>query len=124
MLPPPGGETERNLDRVDGRVWAMLLMGNCLCLHVGASCRGWIPASAGMTELGDLAPGGEGVHVGKDEVAGAVASEPGLVLAPDYWEGVEDVCCVVLVQAVEVEVEGGEAAAQVAALLLVPRRAR
>ena len=87
-----------------------------------------------MTELGDLPPdregcarggpyslrlhrhvgqgvaGGEGVHVGKDEVAGAVASEPGLVLAPDDGEGVEDVGCVVLVEAVEVEVEGVEAA--------------
>ena len=70
--------------------------------------------------------GGEGVHVGEDEVAGAVAAELGLVLAADYGEGAEDVAGVVPVQAVEVEVEGVEAGPEVPALLLVPgeRRAR
>ena len=34
--------------------------------------------------------GGEGVHVGEDEVAGAVAAELGLVLPADYGEGAED----------------------------------
>ena len=39
--------------------------------------------------------GGEGVHVGEDEVAGAVAAELGLVLPADYGEGAEDVAGVV-----------------------------
>ena len=39
--------------------------------------------------------GGEGVHVGEDEVAGAVVAELGLVLPADYGEGAEDVAGVV-----------------------------
>ena len=35
--------------------------------------------------------GGEGVHVGEDEVLGAVGTERGLVLALDDGEGAEDV---------------------------------
>ena len=60
---------------------------------------------AGMTKLGRPArlhrhhglhvAGGEGVHVGEDEVAGAVAAELGLVLPADYGEGAEDVAGVV-----------------------------
>ena len=39
--------------------------------------------------------GGEGVHVGEDEVAGAVAAELGLVMFLDDGEGAEDVAGVV-----------------------------
>ena len=90
----------------------------------------WIPAFAGMTkwgrgidELGGgndevgrparlhrhhclRVPGGERVHVGEDQVAGAVPAELGLVLPSDYREGAQDVAGVLPVQAVEVEVEG------------------
>ena len=65
-------------------------------------------------------PGGEGAHVGEDEVAGVVAAESGLVFAADDGEGAEDVGGVLAVKAVEVEVEGVEAGAQVAARFLVP----
>ena len=46
--------------------------------------------------------------------------ELGLVVALDDGEGGEDVGGVVSVEAVEVEVEGVEAGAEVAALFLVP----
>ena len=68
--------------------------------------------------------GGQGVHVGEDEVAGAVAAACGLILAADDREGVEDVGGVLAGQAVEVEIEGVEAGAQVAALLRVPGERR
>ena len=59
--------------------------------------------------------GCEGVHVGKDKGFGAVVAELGLVVALDDGEGGEDVGGVVPVEAVEVEVEGVEAGAEVAA---------
>ena len=55
--------------------------------------------------------GGEGVHVGQDEVAGAVAAESGLVLFAHDGEGVQHVAGVLTGEAVEVEVEGVEAGA-------------
>ena len=60
----------------------------------------------------------------QDQVAGAVAVEGFFVFAADYGEGVEDVAGVVAAQAVEVEVEGVEPGAQVAALLFVPDKGR
>ena len=59
---------------------------------------------------------GEGVHVGEDEVLGAVGVGGGLVLALDDGEGAEDVGDVVAGDAVEVEVAGIEAGAEVGAL--------
>jgi len=64
--------------------------------------------------------GGEGIHVGEDEVAGAVMVEGGFVFFADDGEGVQHVLRVVFVQAVEVEVERVEAGAQVAAFFFVP----
>ena len=66
----------------------------------------------------------EGVHVGVDEVAGAVASIRGLVLAADDGEGAQDVAGILSRDAVEVEVEGVQAGAQVAALFFVPDEGR
>ena len=63
---------------------------------------------------------GEGVHVGEDEVAGAVVAEGGFVFFADDGEGVQDVLRVFLGQAVEVEVERVEAGAQVAAFFFLP----
>ena len=65
-------------------------------------------------------PGGEGVHVRQHEVPGAVGAERRLVLPPDDGEGAQDVVRVVVVEAVEVEIQRVEAGAEVAALLLVP----
>ena len=50
-------------------------------------------------------PGSHGIHVGEDQVAGAVCAEPRFVFPTDYGEGVEHVLRVFLGQAVEVEVE-------------------
>ena len=58
-----------------------------------------------------MSPAGEGVHVGEDKGAGAVAAACGLVLAGDDGEGVEDACGDIAGQAVELEVEGIEAGA-------------
>ena len=55
--------------------------------------------------------GGEGVHVGEDEVAGAIVAEGGFVFTVDYGESVQHVLRVFLGQAVEVEVERVEAGA-------------
>ena len=66
----------------------------------------------------------EGVHVGADEVVGAVFAEGGLVLALDDGEGAEDVGGVIAVDAGEVEVAGVEAGAEVAALLFMPDEGR
>ena len=78
--------------------------------------------SSGLgSHLGFCVTGGEGVHVGEDEVFGAVAAvEFGLILALDDGEGGEDVAGVVAGEAVEVEVEGVEAGSEVAALFGVP----
>ena len=65
-------------------------------------------------------PGGEGVHVGEDELFGAVFAELLLVLPTDYREGVEYVARVVSRQAVQVEVQRVKLGAQVTALL--PKR--
>ena len=51
-------------------------------------------------------------------------AEGGFVVAADDGEGVEDVGGVVAGEAVEVEVEGVEAGAQVAALFIVPDEGR
>ena len=67
---------------------------------------------------------GEGVVVGEDHVFGAVVAEGGSVVAADDGEGVEDVGGIGAGEAVEVKVEGVEAGAQVAALLLVPDEGR
>ena len=67
---------------------------------------------------------GEGVHVGEDEVAGAVAVEGGFVFLADDGEGVQHVLRVFPGQAVEVEVERVEADAQVAAFFFVPDEGR
>ena len=64
--------------------------------------------------------GGEGVAVGEDHGFGAVVAEGGFVVTADDGEGVEDVGGVVFGEAVEVEVEGVEAGAQVAAFFFVP----
>ena len=66
----------------------------------------------------------EGVHVGEDEVAGAVAAEGCLVLALDDGEGAEDVGGVLAAYAVEVEVAGVEASAEVAAFFFIPDEGR
>ena len=55
--------------------------------------------------------GGEGVHVGEDEVAGTVVAEGGFVLLADDGEGVQHVLRVFFGQAVEVEVERFETGA-------------
>ena len=55
---------------------------------------------------------------------GAVGAEGGFVVAADDGEGVEDVGGVCAGEAVEVEVEGVEAGAQVAAFFLVPDEGR
>ena len=68
--------------------------------------------------------GGEGVHVGEDEVAGAVVAEGGFVFTADDGEGVQHVLRVFLGQAVEVEVERVKSGAQVAAFLFVPDEGR
>ena len=68
--------------------------------------------------------GGEGVVVGEDHFFGAVVAEGRFVVAADDGEGVEDVGGVVAGEAVEVEVEGVEAGAQVAALFFVPDEGR
>ena len=65
--------------------------------------------------VGGGVAGGEGVVVGEDHVFGAVVAEGGFVAAADDGEGVEDVDGVVAGEAVEVEVEGVEAGAQVVA---------
>ena len=64
--------------------------------------------------------GFEGAHVGVDEVAGAVAVERGFVLAADDGEGAQDVAGILPRDTVEVEVEGVQAGAQVAALYFIP----
>ena len=69
-------------------------------------------------------PGVQGVHVSQDQFLGAVAAEGGLVLAADDGKGVEDVGRVIPGEAVEVEVEGVEAGAEVAAFLFVPGKGR
>ena len=69
-------------------------------------------------------PVGEGVHVRQHEVPGAVGAERRLVLPPDDGEGAQDVVRVVVVEAVEVEIERVKAGAQVAALLIVPGERR
>ena len=71
------------------------------------------------SHVGGGVAGGEGVVVGEDHIFGAVAAEGGLVVAADDGEGVEDVGGVCAGEAVEVEVEGVEAGAQVTALLFV-----
>ena len=68
--------------------------------------------------------GGEGVEVGEDHGFGAVVAEGGFVVAADDGEGVEDVGGGVAGEAVEVEVEGVEAGAQMAALFFVPDEGR
>ena len=68
--------------------------------------------------------GCQGIHVGEDQVAGAVAAEGVFVFAADYGEGSQHVAGVVAAQAVEVEVERVEPGAQVAALLFVPDERR
>ena len=55
---------------------------------------------------------------------GAVGTECGLVLALDDGEGAEDVGGVVAGDAVEVEVAGVEAGAEVAALFFIPNEGR
>ena len=60
----------------------------------------------------------------EDHGFGAVVAEGGLVVAADDGEGVEDVGGIVAGEAVEVEVEGVEAGAQVTALLFVPAEGR
>ena len=67
------------------------------------------------SHVGGGVAGGEGVVVGEDHVFGAAVAEGGLVVAADDGEGVEDVGGVGAGEAVEVEVEGVEAGAQVAA---------
>ena len=62
----------------------------------------------------------KGVHVGEDEVAGAVVAEGGFVFPADDGEGVRHVFRVFPGQAVEVEVERVEAGAQVAAFFFIP----
>ena len=62
--------------------------------------------------------------VGEDHVFGAVVAEGGFVVAADDGEGVEDVGGVFAGEAVELEVEGVEAGAQVAALFIVPDEGR
>ena len=74
--------------------------------------------------VGGGVAGGEGVEVGEDHGFGAVVAEGGFVVAADDGEGVEDVGGVVAGEAVEVEVEGVEAGAQVAALFFVPDEGR
>ena len=74
--------------------------------------------------VGGGVAGGEGVEAGEDHGFGAVVAEGGLVAAADDGEGVEDVGGVVAGEAVEVEVEGVEAGAQVAALFFVPDEGR
>ena len=61
--------------------------------------------------------GGEGIHVGEDELFGSEAAvELGnIVFAADDGEGVEDVGGVGAVEVVEVEVERVKAGAEVAA---------
>ena len=76
------------------------------------------------SHVGGGVAGGEGVVVGEDHIFGAVVAEGGLVVAADDGEGVEDVGGVGAGEAVEVEVEGVEAGAQVAALLVVPDEGR
>ncbi len=64
--------------------------------------------------------GGEGIVVGEDHIFGAVVAEGGFVVAADDGEGVEDVGGVCAGEAVEVEVEGVEAGAQMTELLIAP----
>jgi len=68
--------------------------------------------------------GVKSVVVGEDHLFGAVGAEGGFVVLADDGEGVEDVGGVGAGEAVEVEVEGVEAGAQVAALLFVPDEGR
>ncbi len=69
-------------------------------------------------------PSLECVHVGQNQVTGAVLAELLFVLSLDYGEGAEHVLHIVAVQAVEVEVEGVEPGPQVPPLLLVPDERR
>ena len=62
--------------------------------------------------------GGEGVVVGEDHGFGAVVGEGGFVVAAEDGEGVEGVGGVLAGEAVEVEVEGVGAGAQVAGFLV------
>jgi len=82
-----------------------------------------IPIDRGLKRLnrhyGLGIAGGEGVHVGEDEVTGAVAAEGGFVFLADDGEGVQYVLRVFPGQAVEVEVERVEAGTQMAAFLFV-----
>ncbi len=55
--------------------------------------------------------GRQGVHVGEDEVAGAVVVEGGFVFFADDGEGIQHVLRVFPCQAVEVEVERFETGA-------------
>ena len=68
--------------------------------------------------------GGQGVEVGEDQVAGAVAAESRFVFAADDGKRIEHIAGVVAAEAVEVEVERVEPGAQVAALLFVPDERR
>ena len=68
--------------------------------------------------------GFEGAHVGADEVAGAVAVEGGFVLAADDGKGAQDVAGILPRDAIEVEIEGVQAGAQVAAFFFIPDEGR
>ena len=64
--------------------------------------------------------GGQSIIVRQNQLLRPVVAEGGFAVAADDVECVEDVGGVFAREAVEVEVEGVEAGAQVAALLIVP----
>ncbi len=68
--------------------------------------------------------GGEGVHVGQDEVACAVGAELGFVFPLNDGKGAQDILCVIPIDPIEVKVERVEACAQVEALLFIPDEGR
>ena len=69
-------------------------------------------------------PGRKRVHIGQDEVAGAVFFKLFLVFLLDYGEGAEYVLRVVAGHPVKVEVKGVESSPQVTALLVFPDKRR
>ena len=68
--------------------------------------------------------GVKSIVIGQNHLLRPVGAEGGFVVAADDGEGVEDVGGVIAGEAVEVEVEGVEAGAQVAALFFIPDEGR
>ena len=74
--------------------------------------------------LGTWVSSGQCIHVCQDQVPRAVSTKLGLIFPLYDWECAQHVFCVIPGQSVEMEIEGVEAGAQMAALLIIPDERR